>query len=220
MMGRLRSTVQTLGTTAALISALALAAPSTSHAAASDLSGTDYVSQQPCNDACKAYMAWSDRVLAMFHPSPSVAQIVARPGKPAGRIVRDRTPRTRQSGLGLNSFAQFPVRNDVTPQSAEPSPAEVAPSRSADRIAERFPAAAGFVNAILASTASATNDAPERAVVSATDPISATQATSTIADTAGGRDMRFALLLVLCSLSALVVRGWFRGRTRIARATR
>lgn len=218
MMGRLRSTMQTLGATAALICALSLAGLGTSYAAPSNLSGTDYVGRQPCNDFCKAYLAWSDRVSAMFHPSRRVARTAVHHGKPADRMVLPRAPKPRQPRL--NSFAQFPVRSDATPPSAETSQAEVAPSRPVDRIVDRFPAADGFVTARLAGTGIATNDAAESPVVSATDAIPATQDTSTIDDTAGGLDVRFAvsLFLALCALSALGFWGWSRGRTQTASA--
>lgn len=212
MLGRLGSTMQTLWAIAALICALCLTGPSASHAAASTMSGTDDASRAPCNEVCKAYMAWSDRVSAMFHPSSPVAQTA---GKPAGQMVHRRASPTRQSGL--NAFAQFPVRRDATALSAEPAPIAVAPSRPLDEIAERFPTTAGFVTALLASTAGATNEAPESPVVSVSDTIPAAPEISAIDDTAG-RDMRLALslLLALCALSAFVVWGWFRGTTQTA----
>ncbi len=139
-------------------------------------------------------------------------------------VVHHRASKPREPGL--NSFAQFPVRSDATPQStetpqaAETSQADDAPSRPVDPIADRVPAADGFVTASLAgSTSSATNDAPENTVASVTDAIPATQATSKIDDTAGGLHIRFALplLLALCTLSALVLFwGWFSGNTQTA----
>jgi hypothetical protein len=220
-MGRLRSTMQTLGAAAALICALSVAGLSPSRAVPSNLSETDHVGRPPCNRVCKAYLAWSDRVSAMFHPSRPVAHTAFHHGRAAGRMAHHRAPTTRQPSL--NSFAQFPVRSDATqqaaetPQSAETSPAEDAPSRPVDPIADRVPAADGLT-ASLAGTGSATNDAPESAVASATDAIPATQGTSKIDNTAGRRNIRFALplLLALCTLSALVLWGWFRGRTQTA----
>jgi len=158
----------------------------------------------------------------MFHSSRAVAQTAVHHGRPAGRIVHHHAPKTRQPDL--NSFAQFPVRSDAAPQSAEPSqsaetaPAEDAPSRPVEPIADRVPAADGLVTASLAGTGSATNDAPESAVVSVTDAIPAAQGTSKIDHAAGGLDRRFAvlLLLALCALSALVLSGWIRGRTQTA----
>jgi hypothetical protein len=231
-MGRLRSTMQMLGAAAAVICALSLAGLSPAHAVPSNLSGTEDVGRQPCNHFCKAYMAWSgrvsamwsDRVSAMFHPSRPVTQTAVHHRKLAGRmVVHHRASKPREPGL--NSFAQFPVRSDATPrstetpQSEETSQAEDAPSRPVDPIADRVPAADGFVTASLASTGSATNDAPESTVASVTDAIPATQGTSKIDDAAGGLHIRFALplLLALCTLSALVLFwGWFGGRTQTA----
>lgn len=226
MMGRLRSTMQTLGAALALVCALSLAGLSPSHAVPSNLSGTDDVSRQPCNHFCKAYLAWSDRVSAMFHRSRPVAQTAVHHRKLAGRmVVHHHASKTREPAL--NSFAQFPVRSDAAPQStetppsAETSEAEDAPSRPVEPIADRVPAADGLVTASLDGTASATNDAPESRVASVADAIPATQdqGTGKIDDTAGGLHIRFALplLLALCSLSALVLFwGWFGGRTQTA----
>ena len=215
-MDRLRSTMQTLGAAAALICALSLAGPSTSQAAPSNLSETEDVRRPPCNAVCKAYMAWSDRVSVMFHRSRPVARTAAHHGKLAGRMVQHRVSKTRQPSL--NSFAQLRVRGDATSPSAETSQAEDAPSRPVDRIADRFPAADGFVTARHAGTGSATNDVPEITIVSAIDAIPATQAISKIDDAAGGLYMGFTVLLflALCALPALVLWGWFRGRTPTA----
>ena len=180
--------------------------------------GIAALGRQPCNDFCKAYLAWSDRVSAMFHPSRPVARTAVHHGNPPDRMVHPRASKTRQPRL--NSFAQFPVRSDATPPSAETSQAEAAPSRPVDRIVDRFPAADGFVTARLAGTGIATNDAAESTVASATDAIPVTQDTGTIDDSAGGLDIRFAvsLFLALCALSALGFWGWSRGRTQTANA--
>ena len=210
MMGRLRSTMQTLGAIAALLSALSLAGPSTLHAAESTMSGTDDTGTPPCNDVCKAYMAWSDRVSAKLHPSSPVAQAAVHDGKPAGQMVRRRASGTRQPGL--NSFAQFPRQRDATPRSAETAQAVVASSRPLDGIADRFPTTAGFVSALLAGTG-ASNDAPDSTVVPVSDTIPATRGTSIDAP-AGGVDMQFVVSLFLALiLSGLVVWVWLRGRT-------
>jgi hypothetical protein len=222
MTGRLRSAIQRRGVMAALICALSLAGLGTSRAAPSNRSGIDESASLPCNDVCKAYMVWSDRVSTMFHPSRPVAQAVVHQGKPAGLTVRHRASQPRQPGL--SSFAQFPVRSDATAQSAdtaqaeETEQAEVAPSRPVDGIAGRFPAAAGFATALLAGNSGASTDAPE----SATDAVPATRGASTIDGPADGWNIRFAvsLFLGLSTLSTLVLWGRSRGRTRIARAPR
>jgi len=212
MMGRLRSTTHRLGATAALICALSLAGLGTSRAASPNVSGSGGVGGQPCNDVCKAYMAWSDRVAAMLHPSPTAGEAVPD-AKPAGQVVHRRLSKPRQPSL--NAFAQFPARRDARAQSAEAARAMGAPSLPVEEIADRFPTTAGFVTAILASTPSARSDAPESTVASAADAIPAMRATSPIDDSAGGMDVQFALsvFLTLCLLSALVVWGWGRART-------
>jgi len=212
MMGRLRSTMQTLGAIAALLSALSLAGPSTSHAAESTMSGTDDTGTPPCNDVCKAYMAWSDGVSAKLHPSSPVAQAAVHDGRPAGQMVRRRVSGTRQPGL--NSFAQLPGRRDATPRSAETAQAVVASSRPLDGIADRFPTTAGFVSALLAGTAGASNEAPDSTVVPVSDTIPATRGGTGIDAPAGGVDMQFVVSLFLALiLSGLVVCVWLRGRT-------
>jgi hypothetical protein len=220
MMGRLRSTMQTPGATAVLIGALFLAGLNASHAAPSNGSGTDDIGRLPCNDLCKAYLAWSDRASAMFHPSSPAAQTAVHPVKPAGRMLPHPASRTRPPSL--DSFAQFPVPGDTPPESAATSQAEIAPSRPAERIGDRFPVAGGIVAATPASTGSATNDAPESTVVSAIGAIPATQGARAIGNTGGVLNMRFAMFLslALCTLWALVFRGWFRGRTQTAHASR
>jgi hypothetical protein len=156
-------------------------------------------------------MAWSDRVSAKLRPPSPVAQAALHDGKPAGQMVRRRASGTRQPGL--NSFAQFPGRRDATPRSAETAQAVVASSRPLDGIADRFPTTAGFVSALLAGPAGASNDAPDSTVVSVSDTIPATRGTSIDAP-AGGVDMQFVVSLFLALiLSGLVVWVWLRGRT-------
>jgi hypothetical protein len=203
--------MRTFGAIAALLSALSLAGPSTSHAVESTMSGTDDTGPPPCNDVCKAYMAWSDRVSAKLHPSSPVAQAAVHDGKPAGQMVRRRASGTRQPGL--NSFAQLPGRREATPRSAETAQAEIASSRPLDGIADRFPTTAGFVSALLAGSPGASNDAPDSTVIPVSDTIPATRGTSIDAP-AGGVDMQFVVSLFLALiLSGLVVWVWLRGRT-------
>jgi hypothetical protein len=215
MMDRLRSPLQTLGGTAFLICALSLAGIGSSHAGPSSSSESVDVSGEPCNDVCKAYMAWSHRVSAMFGPSQPLEKHAAHHGKPPRTMVRYGT---RQPAL--SSFARLPEQSDAMPESAETRQAaqtpqaEVAPSPPIDRIADRFPAAGNLMTAKRAGTDSATNDAAESTVVAVADTIPATQATGTIDGSAVGVHMRQAavLLLGLCALTALVFWRRFRGR--------
>jgi len=219
MMDRLRSPLQTLGVTAFLMSALLLAGLGTSHARPSYSPESVNVGDEPCNDVCKAYMAWSDRVSAMFRPSRPPEQNAADHGRSPRPMVHHAS-KTRQPDL--NSFAQFPVPRDSTPepaetpQAAEPPQAEVAPSEPTGQIAD-FLAAGKFTTARRAGTDTATNDAADhRTVVAVADTIPAARATGTVDASTIGRDMRSAaaLLLALCTLPALVF--WRRSRGRRA----
>jgi hypothetical protein len=229
-MGRLRSTMQTLAAAAAFLCALSVGGPGTSHAAPSTLSETDDASRLPCNAVCKAYMAWSGRVSAMLHPSQPVAQTAVHHRRLAGWMIHLRASRTRQPGS--NSLAQFPDRTDAAPRSAETSPAEAAPSRPGDRIADRFPAADGFVAARpvdtrpvdtrLADTRLADTRLADTRLAGTGGDVAETMLVS--ATRAGGpvgglsRRLAVALFLALCTLSALVLWGWFRARTQAASA--
>src|ERR1700761_3047460 len=109
MIGRDQSTIRVLGIAVALIGALSLAGLSPAHAAPTKPAETDTLNGMPCGKLCKAYMAWSDRVMAALHPRPPSQpqkRIAARP-KRAER-PRQRTAATHQ--VALKSFAQLTPR--------------------------------------------------------------------------------------------------------------
>ena len=119
--------------TAVLICALSLAGVGTLHARPSQASQSAHGNGLPCNAVCKAYMSWSHRVTAMFHPSrPSKMparppqKIAAHHGRPP-RMMAHHAPKTR----GLNSFAQWRVPSDATAGSAE-TPRVVETPRAAE----------------------------------------------------------------------------------------
>jgi hypothetical protein len=123
MMDRLRSPVRTLAVTAFLICALSLAGLDMSHARPSKASQSVHVNGLPCNAVCKAYMRWSHRVTAMFHPSRKMSHpsrppkmMAAHHARPLRKMAHH-VPKTRQRSL--NSFAQLPAQNDLTPDTAE-----------------------------------------------------------------------------------------------------
>jgi hypothetical protein len=129
MMDRLRSAVRTLRMTAVLICALSLAGFGTSHARPSQALQSTHGNGLPCNAVCKAYIVWSHRVTAMFHPSRPLKMPARPPQKIAAhhgrapRMVVHHAPRTR----GLNSFAQWPVPSDAKADSAGTQLAAEAP---------------------------------------------------------------------------------------------
>ena len=158
MIGHLQSTIQRLGIAVALVSTLSVA--SASAAAPTNPSKTDHIGGVPCNDLCKAYLAWSDRVMARFHPRP--------PQQPQDRIALHRKkpertlshlPGPRHSNLG--SFAQFRRETDGAPPAVETPLAETAaPSDSIRPMSDRFFQTDGNATTGLADSGSATNEAP------------------------------------------------------------
>lgn len=217
-MGRLLSTVRRLGAAVALISALSLAGLTTSQAAPSHVSRTVYVNGLPCNDLCKAYMAWSDQVMAKFRPQQRQTQVVV-PHKKPDRTVHHASG-TRQAGL--NGFAQLPRRHDAFPSSAETPQVQPVLSEPVQPITERIFATDGTVTAKPAEAGVAANASLETTPVSMTGLVSATQDTgpqeTATQDTgptghfARDLDGRFALSLglALCALLSLLSWACFR----------
>lgn len=174
-MGGLRSTGRRLGAAVALISALSLAGLATSQAAPSHVSRTVYVNGLPCNDLCKAYMAWSDQIMAKFRPQQRQARVVA-PHKKPDRTVQHASG-TRQSGL--NGFAQLPRRRDAFPSSAETPHVQPVSSEPVQPTTERIFATDGTMPAKPADAGVAANASLETTPVSATSLVSATQVFAT-----------------------------------------
>jgi hypothetical protein len=189
---------------------LSLAGPSPSLAAPTKPAETDRLDGIPCGKLCKAYMAWSNRILAAIHPSPSQPQrrIATRPKRP------DR-PHQRASAAhhaALKSFAQLPQRSDPappptnTPQvEAAATPDPITPTAdqpfSTDENATARSADAG----------SAINESPEVTPVSLTAPVSATQDPATAHN---GPGLRLVLSLVLALTLFTLMAIMFQKRSR------
>jgi hypothetical protein len=232
-MGRLRSTVRRLGAAVALISASSLAGPTTSQAAPSHVSRTVYVNGLPCNDLCKAYMAWSEQVMAKFRPQQRQTQVVV-PHKKPDRTVHHASG-TRQSSL--NGFAQLPRRRDAFPSSAETPHVQPVSSEPVQPITERIFATDGAITAKPADAGVAANVPLQTTPVSVTGFVSATQDpgsqdpgsqetptpdTATTSRFARDFDGRFALSLglALCALLSLLSWACFRRWTQTANTIR
>jgi hypothetical protein len=210
-MGLLRSTVQSLGAAVVLIHALSLAGLGTSLAAASKVSGTGYVNGMPCNDLCKAYMAWSDQVMANSRRSQPQMRVVV-PRKRPDRTVR-RASGTRR--LGPNLFAQLPRRSDAALQSVETPHVQAASPEPVPPITERLFPSDGIVTARPADAGVATNAFAETTPAPVTGLVAAAQYTNTASHFAPGLDERFALSvgLALCALLSLLSWVCLRSRT-------
>jgi hypothetical protein len=213
----------------ALILPLSLAGPTTSQAAPSHVSRTVYVNGLPCNDLCKAYMAWSEQVIAKFRPQQHQTQVVV-PHKKPDRTVHHASG-TRQSSL--NGFAQLPRRGDAKPSSAETPHVQPVSSEPVQPITERIFAADGTINAKPADAGVAANAPLQTTPVSVTGLVSATLDTGPQDDTptpdtgttsriTRDFDGRFALSLglALCALLSLLSWACFRRWTQTANMIR
>ena len=191
-----------------LVCALPLSGSSAAQAAQSNASETSYVNGLPCNDLCKAYMAWSDRVMARSLPSRPQLRVVADSKKPDRTVHR--ASGTRRSGS--NSFAQLIEPSDTAPQSVETAHVQTARSEPVQPTTEGSFPAAGIVTAKPADAGGATNDSLEIGPVSATGFVSATRDTGMISHVARGLDGRFGveLGLALCAVLSLLSGWWLR----------
>jgi len=222
-MSRIQPKVQRLVASALLVCAASLAGLGASHAASS----TTTVNGMPCNELCKAYMSWSDRMMAKFlPPRPQMrplarAQSQAQMQSQARAAMHDRKPdrvvhhaaAPRRSGL--NSFAQFPQAADAAPPAADAQrTAAAAPGAAAapaNPVTDRFPTDAVVTAAM--DTGRAASEFPETVVVPATDSV-AMPAASTIAAATGDQETRFpaSLALALSAFVAFLAWGWFRDK--------
>jgi hypothetical protein len=215
MMGRLHWMIRRLVAAMLMAYAASLAGLNPSHAAAANSSGADVVNGMPCNDLCKTYLAWSNRMAARFSSSRpqtrSALRTAARPPRPERPPHHRDIAETHRSGL--NSFAQLPRPSDVSAQSAAPRQAEMVPSQPDGEIASRpFPADGGVAEQ-RADTGSVATEFPETMPVA--DPIAATQQPITSSHIAAGPPLQLPLSLVLAlgALLAFGCWGWIRGKT-------
>ena len=160
-MDRLRSSMRTLGVIATTVVALSLVGIGVSQARPSAPTPSAAARQQSCNTVCEAYMAWSHRVTAMFHPSrPSMKlkKTAAQYGRPARMMMAHRAARNalRARRPGLNSFAQWPAQGDTTPAAADTPHAADTPQAMVTPQAGEAPQAAQTLQAETAPRAEAT----------------------------------------------------------------
>ena len=219
MMDRSRSPLRILAVTASLASALSLAELGSSHAGASNSPPSASVDELPCNDVCRDYMSWSDRVAPLFRPSPSAATTAAQRTKPP-RAMADHAAKPRRPAL--NSFAQWPPQGVATPDLDEPppvtatSPARIGASRPRDQIGDRLPALPEFImpESMVAQRYRTGSAAPDAADGRTTRPRTpATPETGTDGASVGA--LGISLIALLClALGGLPALQWRRRARR------
>ena len=219
-MGRLDPRVQRLALAVLVVHALSLAGLGPSHAAAARSRSTDLVEGVPCNDLCKAYMAWSDRMMARFGPSRLQARAEPRTAAHPKRPERTAHRGAAARRSGLNPFVQLPRQSIEAPQSAEPRQVEMASSPPTAPIANRLLPPDGSVTEQQLEPGSAMSAFAEMPPMFTVDPVSATQEAITTGHIASGptKRLQISLALALCALLAFGSWGWIRVRTLAASA--
>ncbi|CCD97959.1 hypothetical protein [Bradyrhizobium sp. STM 3809] len=214
------SSIKTLGA-AALLSTMILALPG---AAQAGQASADMVNGQYCNAMCKAYMAWSNRMLAITQPSyarPQMRVAVPQTATPQKNDKAERTePRMTQHPpkphrpANLNSFAQVPSGTRAA------QPAMDAPQTQTD---DGSAAYAGAQMGRMLSTDPQPAVAGLRGSTDGADmrlvPISDTglaQDSRTVGDASGSPRSRMPSIWIMIAAAALLAffgHGWLKRRT-------
>jgi hypothetical protein len=217
-LSQLRS-IPKVGAAAALVSTIILAAPGAAQAGPAE---TDTVNGQYCNDICKAYMAWSNRVLAITQPSYARPQMrVALP--PQKKIEKpEKSERMAQHApkqhrpANLNSFAQLPSASHAV-QSAMDRPRgdDTMGDDGGSRLGQQF-ATDPTPPGALADMRGTMTDSASPQLVSMTDP---GMGPLTVGEGSGGSRSKMPSMWVFLAAGALLVlfgRGWLKRRARVA----
>jgi hypothetical protein len=196
-----------------VVQAVSLAWLDPSHAAAATSPATDLVNGMPCNDPCKAYMAWTERMLARISPprpqEHSEPRGAAHPGKP-DRSARHAAAARRPA---LKSIAPRKRQSDAAAQSAEPRQIEIAPSQPIGLTSDQLIPTDRGLTEQHADAGSAAIASSQMMPASVADPLPAPQQLVTIDHAAGAMRLRISLALACCALLAFGSWRWITVRT-------
>ncbi|WP_316227065.1 hypothetical protein [Bradyrhizobium sp. SZCCHNS3052] len=205
-----------LGAAAALVSVICIAAPGAAQAGSAN---GDMVNGQYCNDLCKAYMAWSDRMLAVTQPAsysrPQVRVAVPQSMTPKKMDKAEKPDRMAQHGpkphrpANLNSFAQLPSGTQAAQSSMEPPPSDLAASDAP--ATGRLFAADPLPHSAIADMRRATDAAGLR-LVSMTEP---GMAPVTVGEAGGSPRSKMPSMWIMLAAAALLAyfgHGWLKRR--------
>src|SRR3954452_21946879 len=211
----------TLGAAAALVAIVSLAAPGAAQAGSAD---GDTVNGQYCNDLCKAYMAWSNRVLSITQQSYSRPQVrVAVPQTvPPKRMDRadqlDKPERMAQNPSkphrpgNLDSFAQLPSGSHSAQSAMDPARSDLA----SDDPAGRLFAAEPLRPSALADMRRATAEVGDMRLVSMSD-----RGPLTVGDASASSRSKMPSIWIMLSAAALLAffgHGWLKRRNGASQA--
>src|SRR4051794_37400082 len=202
---------------AALFTVICLAAPGTARA---ETASGDSVNGQYCNDLCKAYMAWSNRVLAITQPSYTRPQVrvalpqsnspkkMDRPDKP--EPMTQQAPKSHRPA-NLDSFAQLPAGSRAA--AMDRSQTDVASDDPVGAPTGRLFGGDPAAPSALANMRRATEVADMR-LVSMTDPGRA--GPTTVGDASGSARSKMPptwIMLAAVALLAFFGHGWLKRRS-------
>ncbi|MGJ4901605.1 hypothetical protein ACQR0V_08530 [Bradyrhizobium sp. HKCCYLS2058] len=205
-----------LGAAAALVSIICVAAPGAAQAGSADM-----VNGQYCNDLCKAYMAWSDRMLAVTQPAsysrPQVRVAVPQSMTPKKMDKAEKPDRMAQHGpkphrpANLNSFAQLPAGSHAAQSAMEPPPGDLAASDEPPPATGRPFAADPLPHSAIADMRRATDAAGLR-LVSMTEPGTGPV---TVGEAGGSPRSKMPSIWIMLAAAALLAyfgHGWLKRR--------
>lgn len=213
----LRSTK--LGAAAALVTVICLAAPGAAQAGSAN---NETVNGQYCNDLCKAYMAWSNRVLAITQPSytrPQVRVALPQSSSPKKMDGPDKPERMTQQApkshrpANLDSFAQLPAGSRAAQSAMDRTPGDEGSAAYAGAQMGRM-LAADTAAPSLAGLRGSTADAADMRMVSMTDAGRA--GPMTVGDASGSARSKMPptwIMLAAAALLAFFGHGWLKRRS-------
>jgi hypothetical protein len=238
MIGDLKATSQfssipKLGAAAALLSTMILAVPHTAQAGSAN---DEMVNGQYCNSLCKAYMSWSDRMLAMTQPHarPQVRVALPQQSMPPKKMDKvekaERTeprmaeprmaeprmaePRMAQHApkshrpTNLDSFAQLPSASHAAQSAIDDGRSDEAPADyGAPPMGRLYGADPTPPRSALAEMRRATAETAEMRLVSMTEP-GMPQGAMTVGEASGStRSKMPSIWIMLAAMSLLAFFG-------------
>ncbi|BAM92757.1 hypothetical protein S58_67900 [Bradyrhizobium oligotrophicum S58] len=202
---------------------ICLAAPAAAQAGSTN---SETVNGQYCNDLCKAYMAWSNRVLAITQPSYARPQMrVALPQSSSPKKMdhldkpermTQQTPKSHRPA-NLDSFAQLPAgsRAAMDRTSGDDGSAAYAGAQMGRMLAADAPAPE------LTGLRGSTADAADMRLVSMTDPRMA--GPTTVGDASGSTRSKMPSIWIMLAAAALLAffgHGWLKRRAEASEGIR
>ncbi|NPU13252.1 hypothetical protein HL666_21025 [Bradyrhizobium sp. 83002] len=229
MIGDLKATSQfssipKLGAAAALLSTMILAVPNTAQAGSAN---DEMVNGQYCNSLCKAYMSWSDRMLAITQPHarPQVRVALPQQSMTPKKMVKVETtdraePRAQHAPkshrpTNLDSFAQLPAASHAAQSAMDDGRSDETPAEyAAARLGRLYGTDPAPPRSALAEMRRATAETADMRLVSMTEP-GLSQGAMTVGEASGSTRSKMPSIWIMLAAVALLAffgHGWLKRR--------